>query len=392
MVLINDNESLKTEAETQKGLQKFNNTLVFDQRLFDAEVNVSFVYADALFSAGVLNRLEAERIKNGLQTILKRAEYDANYFYEQPFADVYTFIEEKLVQLVGEPARKILTGRTRAEQCAAAFRYWLRAEIIEISGLAKKFQKSLIRAGAKHIKAVLPTPKMPKKNNLGRWAHWCLAFYEMISRDRERLDEVWRRVNISPLGAADNVETQLEIDFEEVARKLRFEGIAANNLDAVADQDFVVEFVGACAILIMHLARFAADLLFFSANESNFINFNHKKVAGSFVTDRENWTRALENVRGKSGRIFGHQTAILSNVNGLSSEINSDFSDSRGNLEAVFETVDIIKSCLACSAIVLDQVVVRDDSESEILDENFGDKFFLEALENAKKHLLFEGN
>lgn len=389
MVLINDNDSLKTEAEAQSVLQKFNNTLVFDQRLFDAAVNVSFVYADALFSAGVLTRLESERIKNGLQTILKRAEYDANYFNGLPFADVHTFIEEKLTQLVGEPARKILTGRTRAEQIATVFKFWLRTEIVEISGLAKKFQKSLVQTGGKHSKVVLPTIKRYEKNNSTLWGHWCLAFYEMISRDRERLDEVWRRVNISPLGAADNAETMLEIDFEGVSRALKFEGLAANNLDAVSDRDFVLEFVGTCAILMTHLSRLATDLLFYSANELKFFKFSDGQALDSYLPDKMNCRAALKNIRGKSGRVYGHQIAILSNENGLSLESDNNL---HGNLEAVFDTVDTIKLCLENSTIVLDLIVLSNDSKSENPIGNVVSENIFEALEIAKKHLRFEGN
>jgi argininosuccinate lyase len=357
MVLINDNESLKIDEKSQMLLQKFNNTFVFDRRLFYADVSVSFVYADALFKAGILTRLESERIKNGLQTILKRAEYDANYFNGLAFEDVHTFIEERLVQLVGEPARKILIGRSRAEQISTAFRFWLRDEIAEISELAKKFQQSLIQAGERQIEAVLPTSNHLGKKCPSLWAHWCLAYYEMISRDRERLDEVWRRVNILPLGADNNAGMLLEIDCEEVARALNFEGIAVNNLDAVSDRDFVVEFVGACAILIMHFSRFAADLILYSSEEFQYLKFNHKEEANSPLVPNEVYTEALETIRGKSGRIFGHQTAILSTLKGLPLNFIKDM---REALEAVFDTVDTVKLCLESSKIVLDLVVVNE--------------------------------
>ncbi|MBA2605792.1 MAG: argininosuccinate lyase [Acidobacteria bacterium] len=345
------------EEKSQKLLQEFNSTLAFDRRLFYADIKVDFAYADALFNAGVLTRLESERIKNGLHTILKRAEHDANYFNSLPFEDVHTFIEEKLVQLVGEPARKILIGRSRAEQTATAFRIWLRDEIVEISGLAKSFQGSLIEAGEKQIEAVLPVFEHSTKTHPSLWADWCLAYYEMISRDRERLDEVWRRVNVLPLGADDNARIFLEIDYEEVARALNFEGMAANNLDAISDRDFVVEFVGACAVLIMHLSRLAADLILYSSEEFQYLKFNHKEAANPPLELNGVYTTALETIRGKSGRIFGHQTAILSTLKGLPLNFSKDLGEA---LEAVFDTVDTVKLCLQSSKIVLDSVIVNE--------------------------------
>jgi argininosuccinate lyase len=357
MVLINDKDCSRMEEKSQKLLQEFNSTLAFDRRLFYADIKVDFAYADALFNAGVLTRLESERIKNGLHTILKRAEHDANYFNSLPFEDVHTFIEEKLVQLVGEPARKILIGRSRAEQTATAFRIWLRDEIVEISGLAKSFQGSLIEAGEKQIEAVLPVFEHSTKTHPSLWADWCLAYYEMISRDRERLDEVWRRVNVLPLGADDNARIFLEIDYEEVARALNFEGMAANNLDAISDRDFVVEFVGACAVLIMHLSRLAADLILYSSEEFQYLKFNHKEAANPPLELNGVYTTALETIRGKSGRIFGHQTAILSTLKGLPLNFSKDLGEA---LEAVFDTVDTVKLCLQSSKIVLDSVIVNE--------------------------------
>lgn len=355
--MINDKDCSRMEEKSQKLLQEFNSTLAFDRRLFYADIKVDFAYADALFNAGVLTRLESERIKNGLHTILKRAEHDANYFNSLPFEDVHTFIEEKLVQLVGEPARKILIGRSRAEQTATAFRIWLRDEIVEISGLAKSFQGSLIEAGEKQIEAVLPVFEHSTKTHPSLWADWCLAYYEMISRDRERLDEVWRRVNVLPLGADDNARIFLEIDYEEVARALNFEGMAANNLDAISDRDFVVEFVGACAVLIMHLSRLAADLILYSSEEFQYLKFNHKEAANPPLELNGVYTTALETIRGKSGRIFGHQTAILSTLKGLPLNFSKDLGEA---LEAVFDTVDTVKLCLQSSKIVLDSVIVNE--------------------------------
>ena len=231
-------------GEPDETFVEFNNSFKFDRRLFFADVSASIAYSDALFHAGVLTRLESERIKNGLQTILKRADYDKNYFDELDSEDVHSFVEARLVQLIGDAGRKLHTGRSRNDQVATAFRLWLREQIEEISKIVRHLQKALIETAERQKEAVLPGYTHLQRAQPILWAHWCLAYFEMFSRDRERLDEVWRRVNVLPLGAAALAGTAYEIDREETARQLGFEGVSANSLDAVSDRDFAVEFVG----------------------------------------------------------------------------------------------------------------------------------------------------
>ena len=184
-------------GKTNETFAEFNNSFRFDRRLFYADVRASIAHADALFHAGVLTRLENEKIRNGLETLLKRADYDKNYFNETEAEDVHSFIETKLVQLIGETGKKLHTGRSRNDQVATAFRLWLRAEIEEISRAAMNLQKALIEAAERQRKAVLPGYTHLQRAQPVLWAHWCLAYFEMLARDRERLDEVWRRTNIS---------------------------------------------------------------------------------------------------------------------------------------------------------------------------------------------------
>ncbi len=340
---------------------EFNNSFRFDQRLFAADIRASVAHAEALFHAGILTRLEAEKIKNGLWTILKRADYDRNYFNDSNAAaaeDVHSFIEARLVQLIGDTGRKLHTGRSRNDQVATAFRLWLREEIIEISRIARELQRALIDAAERQREAVLPGYTHLQRAQPVLWAHWCLAYFEMLDRDRERLDEVWRRVNVLPLGSAALAGTSYEIDREAVARELGFEGVTANSLDAVSDRDFCVEFVGACALVMAHLSRLAEDLILYASSEFQFIELSDAVSTGSSLMPQKKNPDALELIRGKAGRVFGHQTALLTMLKGLPLAYNKDLQEDK---EAVFDTVDNVKMCLKVACIVLKNLRVNEE-------------------------------
>lgn len=337
---------------------EFNNSFRFDQRLFKADVQASIAHAEGLFQAGILTRLEAEKIKNGLLTLLKRADFNKNYFDETDSEDVHSFIETKLIQIIGDTGRKLHTGRSRNDQVATAFRLWLREKIEDISAIIGDLQKSLVESAEKQKTAVLPGYTHLQRAMPVLWAHWCLAYFEMFSRDRERLDEVWRRTNVLPLGSAALAGTSFEIDREAVARELKFEGVTANSLDAVSDRDFAIEFVGACALVMVHLSRFAEDLILYASSEFQFIELSDAVSTGSSLMPQKKNPDALELIRGKAGRIFGHQTALLSMMKGLPLAYNKDMQEDK---EAVFDTVDNVEISLKVAAIVMRNLRVNEE-------------------------------
>lgn len=328
---------------------EFNNSFRFDRRLFAADIRASVAHCDGLFHAGVLTRLESERIKNGLITLLKRADFDKNYF-DDGSEDVHSFIETKLVQLIGDTGRKLHTGRSRNDQVATAFRLWLREEITEISRFTRTLQKALVDLAEKNRDAVLPGYTHLQRAQPVLWAHWCLAYFEMLARDRERLDEVWRRVNVLPLGSAALAGTSYEIDREAVAKDLGFDGVTANSLDAVSDRDFAIEFAGACSVMMMHLSRLAEDLIIYATNEFGFIELGDAISTGSSLMPQKKNPDALELIRGKAARVFGHHAALLTMMKGLPLAYNKDMQEDK---EAVFDTVDTVSLTLRVTEIVL---------------------------------------
>jgi argininosuccinate lyase len=327
-----------------------NSSFKFDRRIFAADIRVSIAYCDELFGAGVFTRIESERVKNALQSILKRADFDKNYFDELPSEDIHSFIEMRLVQLIGESGRKLRAGRSRIDQASTALRLWLREETEDISKLTGDLQSALIAAAENQKEAVLPGYTHLRRTQPILWAHWCLAYFEMLARDRERLDEVWRRINVLPLGSGALAGTSFEIDREQIARELKFEGVIANSLDAVSDRDFAIEFIGACALIMVHLSRLAEDLILYSTTEFGFIEFgNEVSIGSSSLTQRKN-IDSLEIIRGKAGRVFGHQTALLSMMKGLPLAYNRDLQEDQ---QAVFDTVDTVSMCLRAAQITV---------------------------------------
>ncbi len=355
-------------GKPDKIFAEFNNSFNFDRRLFAADIRAGIAHGDALFHAGVLTRQETERIKNGLQAIVKRSEHDKNYFDDLPSEDVHSFIEARLVQLIGDAGRKLHTGRSRNDQVATAFRLWLRAEIETLSATVRGLQKSLIESAENQKNAILPGYTHLQRAQPILWAHWCLAYFEMLARDRERLDEVWRRVNVLPLGSAALAGTSYEIDREQVARDLGFEGVSANSLDAVSDRDFAVEFVGACALIMVHLSRFSEDLILYASSEFQFIELSDAVSTGSSLMPQKKNPDALELIRGKAGRIFGHQIALLTTLKGLPMAYNKDLQEDK---EAVFDTVDTTEICLEIASIVLKNLRVREDKTRAAATEGY---------------------
>ncbi|HSK74320.1 MAG TPA: argininosuccinate lyase, partial [Pyrinomonadaceae bacterium] len=313
---------------------------------------------EGLFRAGILNETEFESIQNGLQTILENAESLPHYFDELNSEDVHSFIEARLIELIGDTGRKLHTGRSRNDQVATAFRLWLREEVGEILNKIKNFQAALIESAEKHSAAILPGYTHLQRAQPILWAHWCLAYFEMLERDRQRLIETGKRVNILPLGSAALAGTNYNTNRAEIAVNLGFAGVSQNSLDAVSDRDFAIEFVGDSAILMMHLSRFAEDLIIYATQEFGFIELSDAVSTGSSLMPQKKNPDALELVRGKSARVFGHHAALLALMKGLPLAYNKDMQEDK---EAVFDTVDTVSETLAVSAIVLQNLRVNEE-------------------------------
>ncbi len=344
------------------GFVEFNRSFGFDRRLFEVDVRASIAHCSGLAGAGVLNAGEAKKIKDGLEAILARGLSDSNYFDELPAEDIHSFVEARLVELIGEPGRKLHTGRSRNDQVATDLRLWLRAAIDQVVARARSAQEALLDTAEANRAVVIPGYTHLQRAQPVLLAHWCLAYFEMLVRDRERLAEVRKRVNVMPLGAAALAGTSFPIDHEEVARELGFDSVSRNSLDAVSDRDFCVEFASACALIMVHLSRLAEDIILYSTTEFGFFELSDAVATGSSLMPQKKNPDSMELVRGKAGRVFGHTMSLLTTLKGLPLAYNKDMQEDK---ETVFDALDTTSACLEVTAIVLRNLRVNEDRTRE---------------------------
>lgn len=326
--------------------------------MFVADVRASVAHCNSLVSAGVLTGEEATKINGGLQTILDRGIADAGYFDNLEFEDVHSFVESRLVELIGDTGRKLHTGRSRNDQVATDLRLWLREALDVLVQHVKAAQVALLDLAESHLGAVLPGYTHLQRAQPILFAHWCLAYFEMLSRDRQRLADCRRRVNVLPLGSAALAGTSYPIDRESVARELGFDTVSRNSIDAVSDRDFCVEFVSACSLIMVHLSRLAEDVILYSTTEFGFFELSDAVATGSSLMPQKKNPDSMELVRGKAGRVFGHNTSLLTMLKGLPLAYNKDMQEDK---EAVFDSFDTVSACLGVTATVLRNLSISEE-------------------------------
>ena len=331
----------------------FNNSFSFDRRLFEVDIRASVAHCNGLAAANVITSEEADKIKAGLQTLLERSTADNNYFDEMKAEDVHSFVEARLVEIVGDAGRKLHTGRSRNDQVVTDLRLWLREAIDQLQRQLRSTQEAFLELAEKNNGAVLPGYTHLQRAQPILFAHWCLAYFEMLARDRERLAEVRKRVNVLPLGSAALAGSSFPIDREAIARELGFEEVSRNSIDAVSDRDYCVEFVSACSLVMVHLSRLAEEVILYSTTEFGFFELSDAVATGSSLMPQKKNPDSMELVRGKVGRVFGHNIALVSMLKGLPLAYNKDMQEDK---EAVFDTFDTTRACLEVSALVLRNV------------------------------------
>jgi argininosuccinate lyase len=329
----------------------FNNSFRFDRRLFAVDVRASIAWCAALERAGVLTAAEAEQIRNGLESV--RAE---GVSVESVFEDVHSFVEARLVELIGDVGRKLHTGRSRNDQVATDFRIWVREALDHVDGLVREAQAALLSFAEENVEVVIPGYTHLQRAQPVLLAHWCLAYFEMLARDRERLGETRRRVNVLPLGSAALAGTSFPIDRAALAASLEFESVARNSLDAVSDRDFCVEFLSGCSLLMVHLSRLAEDIILYATTEFGFVELGDAIATGSSLMPQKKNPDSMELVRGKAGRVFGDLVGMLTTLKGLPLAYNKDMQEDK---EAVFDAFDTVTSSLQVTSTVLRNISVN---------------------------------
>jgi argininosuccinate lyase len=303
----------------------------------------------------VINNEEAETIQSGLLTILTSSKSSPDYLDEITPEDVHSFVETRLIALAGDTGRKLHTGRSRNDQVATDLRLWLREAIDDLNNRLRDTQTALLDFAEANREVAIPGYTHLQRAQPVLLAHWCLAYFEMLTRDQDRLTDTRSRVNILPLGTAALAGTSFLIDREMLARELGFEGVSRNSLDAVSDRDFCVEFLSACSLVMVHLSRLAEDIIIYTTSEFGLFELSDAVATGSSLMPQKKNPDSMELVRGKAGRVFGNLQGSLTTLKGLPLAYNKDMQEDK---EAVFDSFDTVSACLQVAATVLSNIRV----------------------------------
>jgi argininosuccinate lyase len=343
--------SQRFEQGLHPAIERFNASIGFDITLLQEDLDGSVAHARMLGRCGVISEAEAEQLMAALEQV--RAEAAAGTFNPGlADEDVHFAVERRLTELLGAVGKKLHTGRSRNDQVGTDLRLWLRRQIGAIDGDLQRLQRALLAQAEQHADTLIPGYTHLQRAQPLCLAHHLLAYIEMAQRDRDRLADVRRRVNICPLGAAALAGTPVPIDRRQTAAELGFEAIYANSLDAVSDRDFAVEFMAAASLVLAHLSRLSEEVIHWASEEFAFVSLTDRCATGSSLMPQKKNPDVPELVRGKSGRVFGHLIGLLTMIKGLPLAYNKDFQEDK---EALFDGVATVRACLEAMAILFEE-------------------------------------
>jgi len=323
-------------------VEAFTASLPFDRRLYRHDIMGSIAHARMLARVGLIKVSEARAIERGLRRI--EGDIDAGRFrFDIADEDIHLAIERRLIAMIGDAGRKLHTARSRNDQVALDLRLYLRDEIGEVEKRIAALRTALIRVARRNIDTVMPGYTHLQRAQPVSLAHHLLAYVEMLDRDRERMRQARERTDVMPLGAGALAATTLPIDRRMVARELGFRRIARNSMDAVSDRDFAVDFLAAAALVAVHLSRMSEELILWTSSEFGFAILPDEFSTGSSMMPQKKNPDLAELVRGKTGRVIGDLTALLTTLKGLPLAYNSDLQEDK---ERVFDALDTIKPAL----------------------------------------------
>lgn len=344
-----------TQAADQH-FKLFNDSLRFDYRLAEQDITGSVAWAKALHSVGVLTTEEQQRLEQALNSLLEDIQANPQQILDSDAEDIHSWVESKLIEKVGDLGKKLHTGRSRNDQVATDLKLWCKAKISELTEATRQLQQALIVTAEIHQDAVMPGYTHLQRAQPVTFAHWCLAYVEMLSRDESRLKDTLARLDVSPLGCGALAGTAYEIDREQLAHWLGFKTATQNSLDTVSDRDHVLELLADAAIGMVHLSRFAEDLIFFNSGEAGFVELSDRVTSGSSLMPQKKNPDALELIRGKCGRVQGALTSMMMTLKGLPLAYNKDMQEDK---EGLFDALDTWTDCLHMSVLVLDGIQVK---------------------------------
>ncbi len=331
------------KESTDTLMEQFSASISFDRRLYAYDIEGSIAHCQMLAKCKIISQAESKKIVGGLKRVLK--EFESGKFQcDDRLEDIHMNIESRLTELVGAVGGKLHTARSRNDQVCLDIRLYLRDEVAEIVQGITLLAKTLLKLARKHTGTIIPGYTHMQQAQPILLAHHLLAHIEMLVRDRERMEDAWKRINIMPLGAAALSGTGFPIDRKYTAKLLNFPEVSHNSIDSVSDRDFAIEFCSASGILMMHLSRFCEEVVLWSSCEFDWLELSDAYTTGSSIMPQKKNPDAAELIRGKSGRVYGNLVSMLTLMKSLPLAYNKDLQEDK---EPVFDTVDTVKVSLA---------------------------------------------
>lgn len=329
--------------ETDRLVYNFNASLSFDKRLYKQDIKGSMAHASMLAKQGILTELEEEEILSGLQEILKDIE-SGKLEFSPEYEDIHSFVEANLIARKGDAGKKLHTGRSRNDQVALDMKMYVRDEIQETDELLKELLETLQKLMEENLHTYMPGFTHLQKAQPVTAAHHLGAYFEMFKRDRSRLKDTGKRLNLCPLGSGALAGTTYPLDREYTAQALGFDGPTLNSMDSVADRDYLIEFLSDLSMIMMHLSRFCEEMILWNSNEYQFVEIDDAYSTGSSIMPQKKNPDIAELVRGKTGRVYGALMSLLTTMKGIPLAYNKDMQEDK---ELAFDAMDTAKGCIA---------------------------------------------
>ncbi|CFW09825.1 TPA: argininosuccinate lyase [Vibrio cholerae] len=336
--------------------KSFNDSLRFDYRLAEQDIVGSIAWSKALVSVNVLSVQEQQQLEQALNYLLQSVQQDPEQILASDAEDIHSWVEQKLIEQVGDLGKKLHTGRSRNDQVATDLKLWCRDQGVHLLLALKTLQQQLVAVAAEHQATVLPGYTHLQRAQPVTFAHWCLAYLEMFERDESRLTDALARLNTSPLGSGALAGTAYAIDREVLAADLGFTRATRNSLDAVSDRDHVMELMSVASISMLHLSRLAEDMIFYTTGEAGFIELADTVTSGSSLMPQKKNPDALELIRGKTGRVYGALAGMMMTVKALPLAYNKDMQEDK---EGLFDALDTWFDCLQMAGLCFDGIKVN---------------------------------
>ena len=346
----------------------FNDSLRFDYRLAEQDIVGSIAWSKALLSVDVLSADEQQKLELALNELKLEVMEDPHQILRSDAEDIHSWVEQQLINKVGDLGKKLHTGRSRNDQVATDLKLWCRQQGQQLLIALDRLQTQMVGVAKQHQGTVLPGYTHLQRAQPVTFAHWCLAYVEMFERDYSRLSDALKRLDTCPLGSGALAGTAYPIDREELAHNLGFHRATRNSLDSVSDRDHVMELMSVASISMLHLSRLAEDMIFYNSGESNFIELADTVTSGSSLMPQKKNPDALELIRGKTGRVYGALAGMMMTVKALPLAYNKDM---REDKEGLFDALDTWNDCMEMAALCFDGIKVNGERTLEAAKQGY---------------------